>query len=252
MSRASTFVAVCFFASCFHVGCSGGGSNDEGTDISAKPADFSLHSTKFSKELKDDEKGATNKYKDKVIELTGKVIGVGRNISKDAFLRLEGAEGEMLGVMAFTQEKTPWNKVTPGQIVTVKGKFPEFVVTTSLIECQIVKVEGERAPLLTPDELAKEFEKDSEATKKKYDEKFLILQGEIAAKAANDAGAVSLTLKTTQSEVKVKCSFTAFEKEETSALQVGQTVTVLGQFTLNLGEEEVGLYFCNLMDAPKK
>ena len=150
---------------------------------------FSLSSVEFSKEVKENEKSATEKYKGKVIELTGKVVGVGRNISKDAYLRLEGTKGEMLGVMVFTQEKTPWNKATPGQTVTVKGKFPEFAISASLAECQIMKVEGDRAALLTPDQLAKEYEEDKEATKKKYDEKFLILQGEIADKESNEAGA---------------------------------------------------------------
>jgi hypothetical protein len=45
--------------------------------------------------------------------------------------------------------------------------------------------------------------------------------------------------------VKVTCSFTAFEKDVTKPIKVGQTIKVVGKFTLNFaGGDEVGIYFC--------
>lgn len=247
MRRAAILVVAFCLVGLLSTGCSGGGG--DGPDLSSKQPDFTLTSVALSEEVKKNDTAATEKYKGKVIEITGKVVGAGKNASKDPFLRLEGAKGDIMGVMVFTQDKAPWGKATPGQTVTIKGNWPEIAFGASLINGHIVKVEGEKAPTLTAAELAKEYEGNREETTKKYDEKFLILKGEIESKEANEAGAVTLIFKTPESKVKVKCSFTAFDKEETEKLNEGQTVTVLGQYTLNLDESEVGLYFCILMEG---
>src|SRR5262245_41585318 len=80
----------------------------------AKP-DFSRSAKEFDEEYNKDKKAAEARYKGKVVELSGTVKSVGRNIGKEAFLSLEAGPKNLAGVMCFTTDKQPWLKATPGQ-----------------------------------------------------------------------------------------------------------------------------------------
>src|SRR5262249_32901660 len=58
-------------------------------DISKMEPAFKLTAEAFYKEYEADKAAATKKYKDKVIELTGEVDSVSRNISGDSFVTLK-------------------------------------------------------------------------------------------------------------------------------------------------------------------
>jgi hypothetical protein len=211
-------------------------------DLTKVPPAFSLTAKEFSDEYKKDKAAAKEKYKDKVIELTGVVDSFGKDGSGGAHVMLVAAD-VLDRVFCVTAEEEPWSVVVPGQKIKIKGKWPEFSVSPALIACVFVETGPYQPTVLTAEQLAKEYESDPEAATKKYGEKYLVLTGEIAAKEYNSAGAAGIVLKT-DGKVKVNCSFTAFDKESTKSWKVGQKVKVIGQYTLNFGKEEVGLYFC--------
>ena len=70
-----------------------------------------------------------------------------------------------------------------------------------------------------------------------------MLTGEVVD-GVQHAGAVTITLKT-DNKIKVKAIFTAFEKDASKPIKVGQKLKVLGEFSLNFGNSDsVELYFC--------
>lgn len=232
------------------IGCGGTKSEDGKSgepDLSKMKPDYTLSSVEFSAEYKRDNKAARAKYKGKMIELTGKVVGVGRNAGKEEFLTLEATKGSFLQVICFTRINDAWLKASPGQTVKLRGYWPPIVVTAALVKCQILEVKGERCPRLTVEQLAKELDADSSATAEKY-KKFshLILDGEVASKKVNKVGAAEVFLKH-GGKCKISCIFTAFEKDLTKPLKAGQKITVIGQFSsYSVDESSLTLQFCFL------
>lgn len=218
-------------------------------DLTKTPADFTLTAEAFYKEYQADKGAAERKYKGKVIELTGETDGHGRNISEEAFVSLK-VEKQLIGVRCFTADDQPWGKAVKGQKVKVKGKWPEFTISAALVYCVFVETGEYKGISITAAALAKEYEADRAATVKKYDHKHLVLSGEVAAKEFNSAGAATIQFKV-DGKIKVNCSFTAFEKDATKAIKVGQKLTVVGEFTLNSETgDEVTVYFCQILTKP--
>jgi hypothetical protein len=181
--------------------------------------------------------------------LTGVVKDLGGpNILGNYFLILSGAGGMVLGVECQVNEKEPWKKALPDQTVRLQGKYPEINPRPGLIDCEIVEVTGAGPPTLTADQLAKEYGTDPDGTTAKYDKKYLIVTGEIANVDFNEAKAASITLKTKEQVLRVFCNFTVFAKEQTSRLKPGQKIKVLGEYTLNLDNKKVGLFFSILLE----
>jgi hypothetical protein len=227
-----------------------GGDKGQGTDLrDAKPA-FRVTSKQLGEEYKKDKKAAEAKYKGKVIEVTGLVTGIGQSINKEPCLTLEGAEKGVLDVMCFTAEKEPWAKAAPGQTVKLKGTCAEFSFMARLTGCAVLEVTGPAPPSLRAEELAKEYAAGADKASMKYNDKYLLLSGEVAGVKFNEDKAASVTLKTS-GKPKVVCHFTEFEKDETAGLKPGQKIKVLGQYTMNLSPDEVGLYFCMPVGAGK-
>jgi cold shock CspA family protein len=208
----------------------------------AKP-DFTLTAKAFDEEYNKDKKAAEAKYKGKVVELSGTVKLVGRNLGKEAFVSLDAGSKNITGVMCFTTDKQPWLKATPGRTAKLKGKWPEFTVGPSLVGCIVTEVSGPETPTLTADELGKAYAADKDATTKKYDNKYLFLTGEIAKVTFNEAKAASVLFKTS-GKTKVLATFTAFDKEETEKLKAGQKIKVLGLYSFNFAPDEVSLNLC--------
>ena len=172
-------------------------------------------------------------FSGKVIELTGTVEDASRNAGGEAFVHLK-VEGELLGVMCFTADPQPWASFARGQKVRLKGQWAETVFAPRLLYCVFVETGEYAAVRISAADLATEYAADPEATVKKYDKKHMVITGEVASKDVNEFGAVGLVLKT-GNKVTVKCGFTAFDKDLSGAYEVGQTVTVFGDFSLNFG-----------------
>ena len=62
----------------------------------------------------------------------------------------------------------PWKQILPGETVTLQRRAKIDSATLYLSDCIIVKTERGRCPILTADELAKEFDANEKETRKKY------------------------------------------------------------------------------------
>ena len=213
--------------------------------------DASMTSIAFAESYAADRDGALDRYQGKVLELKGLITGMGRTIDKRAQLTLQGAPGALLGVMCFTIEPEPWKTYAPGQEVKLVGRFTAQSGAASLLDCMVVEAGKIAIASLTAPQLAHEYIENRDDTVRKYDEKYLIVTGEVVQKETNDAGAVQLDLKGEDKTI-VRCTFTASEKAVADAVKVGQKVSILGEFTLNLAAGEVKLYSCFLRAAPQE
>ena len=181
--------------------------------------------------------------------MSGEVYSVSRSDDGGRYVTLK-VEKDFLGVRCDTADEYPWAKVLKGQTVRIKGQWPEKPVWASLTNCVFVEAGEYKGISITPAELATEFSADPEATAKKYDGKWLVVSGAVAEKEFNSAGAAGVVLKT-DGKVRVKCNFTASDKDFTKPLKVGQTIKVVGEFTFNFGsKDEVVLYFCLPLPGP--
>jgi Leucine-rich repeat (LRR) protein len=216
-------------------------------DISKIEPAFSMTAEMFAAECKD-RKAASDKYKGKVIELSGVVKSLDSNFSEDVYVSL-AVDKDITGVMCYMATPEPWAKVVPGQKIKLKGKFPEDAFGAALVHCVFVDTGTNPAITMTAQQLAKEYAADKEAANKKYNEKYLILTGEVVDRQFNSAGAASMTLKV-DGKVRVKVSFTAFDKGAVKPIKVGQQLKVVGQYALNFDAEEVSLYFCHPIKQP--
>jgi hypothetical protein len=153
-------VAAVIGAGLLAVACSGSiknGPPQASSGPMGKP-DFTLSSKEYDKAYNDNMPAALDKYGNKVVEVTGKVMtlfydeGDGKPC-----LYLEGEKPQNAGgtwVHCEMADKYPWTKVNAGQTLTVKGRgHPSFA--RQVVNCEIVKVEGDPAPRLTADEFAK-------------------------------------------------------------------------------------------------
>ena len=86
------------------------------------------------------------------------------------------------------------------------------------------------------------FAADPEAVATQFKDKYLVVTGEVVSKEFNSPPA-RIVLKSND-KVKVACSMTAMENKAAKEIKAGQTVTMAGQFMMNFGSDEVGLYFC--------
>jgi hypothetical protein len=211
-------------------------------DLSKTAPDFSLSAEQFFQEFQKDRAAAGEKYRGGVIELSGVVKLMGRNFAGESYLDLE-IDGSASGVICSTVESEPWSKIGPGQKVKVKGMFPESTASPMLAASVIVEAGPSQTVTLSAEQLAREYAANALAAKKKYNDKYLLVSGEVVDKSYNSAGAPSVAMKG-DGKVRVACNFTANENVLTRSMQPGQTIQVLGQFTLNFDPDEVGLYFC--------
>jgi hypothetical protein len=216
---------------------------------SPRAADAQLTSIDFAMEYQKDVERANRKYRQGWVELTGRIVGIGRNSAKRPQITLNGPADDLLGVVCFTVENEPWKKYTPGQIVKVRGRVPLDAKAASLTEGTVTEVERSAVPNLSASELARDYEADHGAVIKKFDKQYLIVTGTILNSETNDAGAVSMELKG-EGKTNIRCLFRASEKDLAEPFKVGQEVRVLGEFTLNLAPGEVKLYSCLPITGP--
>lgn len=192
----------------------------------------------FAVEIKTDAKAAAAKFKGKVIEMSGPVVGVFRNFGDVQYLGLESKTAGTLGVTCVTKDQKLFGKVFKGQEVTVRGRYPDTQYGFQIEDCEIVKKGPSPALTYTAEEMAAEWAKDKDAAAKKWKDKPIVVSGEVADKKASDVGAVSLFLKAGGGK-RVDVGFTAFEKEIAGKFKAGDKVKVVGEFYESESKDEV-------------
>jgi hypothetical protein len=138
--------------------------------------DFALTAEELESAFRQDEKATARRYQGKTIELCGVVQSMYGY--EPSFIGLYRGSG-LLGLPCEMKEKEPWTRVSFGQQVTVRGRWPEECDHPSLSQCVIVETGPNRTVRLAAVQLASEYAADPQGTKKKYAGKPLILSGEV-------------------------------------------------------------------------
>jgi len=242
--------AILTFVLLLSPGCSGKGERDDTEESGADKPAFSMTAREFSEERLKDDKGAQAKYRGKLIELVGAIMGVDRTPTRKGLLILQGAPGDLVGVQCSTKDIQPWLKALPGQTVRLKGRGAQRDSGPMLEQCTILEVSGPVPPSLTAEELAKEYAAGPVAAQRKYEGKHLLVSGKVEEVTVKETKLAWVAFKTAGGP-QVFCVFTPFFEDQWSTLKPGQKVKVLGQYALNRDEDEVRLWFCILVGRGK-
>jgi hypothetical protein len=192
------------------------------------PAVFKLSALDYLKEWEQDRPAAKKKYDDKTLELIGVVARVNEDRNRRGTVELN-ADIRLTPVSCSMVEEQPWATMSPGQSVTIRGKATFTFATPHLLDCVVVQAGPNPAIMVHPQDLAKEYANDPDATKKKYGGKYLIIEGEIVDKKHNsDLGELHAFLKG-YDKVRVDCRMNGFDQKLVDSIKVGHKVKVVGQ-----------------------
>jgi hypothetical protein len=227
-------------------GPSADGGNKELPAQALGKADLTVTPAEWHAAFKKDSEAAKAKYKDKVVEMAGTVRSVGPDPYGEVGYVYLDVPKELLGVRCVLADKKPWLKVSPGSKVTVKGRSSDRI-GGDLYPCEIVEAGKDPAVVITAQELAKQFAADRKEARKKYDDKWAHVKGEVAEKI--DAK-VALKLKG-QGDISVLCYFPQPYKKSLEAVKTGSQVDLFGQLSVFDGpqDKEVTINMCVLTDV---
>jgi putative nucleic acid binding protein len=183
----------------------------------------------FAAEIRKNPADAARKFEPALIELSGVVRAVGAR-DQQSYVTLD-AGPESLGVLCVLRnENEPWAKISKGQKIKLRGRWPEAYSQPGLEACDLVETGPSLALEVKTEALAEEFVKNRDAAKAKYQDKPLIVTGVIVHATKNDLGAVRLFLQGA-GEVRVDCGFDAPDRAEAESLPLGQPVRLAGEFS---------------------
>jgi hypothetical protein len=221
------------------------GSRTPGTKVdllNSKP-DVTMDVDSWHAEWKKDPETAKKKYKGKIIELTGVVDRPGDDPYGRVGYIYPKIKSGGIGPRCALDEVAPWLRVGPGCTIRIKGFVPEgYNSDGDLYPCVIVESSPNTYLSITALELTKSYAADKQAAEKKYDDKWLIVEGELFSKEpskADEGRFIYLTLKGDQG-VNVKCyveNQSEEQKKANDALKQGQKLKVCGEAHIN--EKEV-------------
>jgi hypothetical protein len=215
-------------------------------DLTNVPADFTMTAKDYYKDSHKDEK-SSNKYYRKVIEISGEVSQAygGHAGGGKPFFKLVADKAAWYYVHCTTVDPQPWAKIVPGQQIKVKGREDG-----GLENCVIVDYGKDPSITISPEELAKEYQADPEATAKKYDEKYLRLEGDVVSLTLGEKGQIGrtpdkLVLKG-NGAVQIECWFIGdFRGKEPENAQGQARLKVVGMFKKDTDKSKVQLENCH-------
>jgi hypothetical protein len=170
--------------------------------------------------------GLRQQYGGQIIEVTGKVwdfMPFDYYKPTDAILvNLDALPTNLIFHMA---DREPWAKVIPKQEVTLRGRvpLPDEGIIEPLVQCVIVEPRKTSAIQLTAEELIR----DARTDPKKYDRKYLIVEGEVVGK--KKVNGLYLELKGDE-QTKVRCQIFWKLDMTIDPIALGQKVKVYGQY----------------------
>ena len=230
---------------------------DSPANTFAGVADLSLTADELGKEQNKNEKGTQTKYKGKVIELTGIVLGMGRNLFLEPGITLK-VKDEIVQLYLTATDPRPWDKALPGQRVKLKVIYQEREkgIDTRLLGGPILEVTGKPTPTITAEEMGKEYQKDPKEAEKKYrwstyDQKpALIITGEISEAMEGDGyTTVPVFYLKTGTKFKLKCGP---DRESARGLKPGMRVEISGLcFGFEDNKTDIKIVDCLVMKTLK-
>lgn len=199
---------------------------------------YSLKAKDLLAAQKRDPGAVSQKYRGKWIEVEGTVHGFMRRYYATILL-----EGEFLqGIDCTTDLQEPWQQVSPGQTVRIRGAWGPFGGT--LTDCRIVEVKGDPCPTIAAVDLAKECTADRGAAIKRYEDHYLIVPGRLTAKRGERYVEFSLD---GDGKAEVVCRFDPEERDWANSIKIGDSIKVMGRFTGNTDPKSIRLHSCRLM-----
>ncbi|MCA9030225.1 MAG: hypothetical protein KDA66_05405, partial [Planctomycetaceae bacterium] len=198
-------------------------------------------------EFHSDKEAFKQRYQGKVIELTGTAIDA--SFAHDnPYIKLDVGADEFTGVHCFTLEQQPWAIVSPGQVVTLRGKFPDLLFAAQLKDAQIVELGESPAPHVTAEEISAQLAASLDDTNAKYEDREVFVEG-VVEEIEQDA--VALILRGTNG-VRVRCTLYEYAKaEQAPHVKVGDKVYLIGYYGRMFGKDEVSIGPSILWDPDK-
>jgi hypothetical protein len=230
------------------------------TDKDGKPpieqgaTDLKVSGKAIRTEFRDDREKALAKYRGKLIEVESPVLEVGASLTGESYLILAGpTEPLELKLQCYTIEKEPWSKVSPGQTVKLKGRCGDVVGEELLLqfrECAIVSVSGPGAIAVAAEKLVEEYAKDPAAAAKMYDDRYLLLTGEVDKVEVIDAVNKPRIVLKTGGKISLSCVAEESMLTQAKRLKPGQPVKLLGKQRPFSPTEGIDLIECVLFAKP--
>jgi hypothetical protein len=199
----------------------------------AKP-DFRLTAQELYDEFVKDKEAAHKKFAGKVIELSGvvrdcKASGPHSLLVLDV-KKKEGSVG-FDDVYGATEEKECWARHGRGQKVRLRGTWGGRAWLGAAVTHAAVVEAGPNPTVLYPAErLAKDWAADSAGLTKRYQNKHLVVEGEVLKKEERRGAFSTVYLKGT-AKAPVACHFGFHDREQAEGLKVGQKVKVFGELS---------------------
>jgi hypothetical protein len=254
MTARFTIFSLVLCAATGLVGC--GKSGDTGTATTGAPqateasnqADYTMDVAQWHAEFSKDPTAAVEKYKGKVIDVSGTVEYVSEDPIQQVGCVFLKVDGPPLQDRCATNDKKPWLKVSPGSKVKIRGKIPEFGLPCDLVGAEIVEAGPDPAVVVSAEALAKEYAADGKAATTKFDDKWAHVEGEVVEKTTSQDCAVLLRLKG-DNDVAVSCCFGERNKKAVEGVKPGAKVKVFGQ--LSLWKEKEVILNSSILSDPR-
>jgi hypothetical protein len=196
--------------------------------------DFVLTAAALDEEIKKNKSAAAEKYGGKLLEVKDTVTGLQFNTrTGNCFLHLDGKPGVQgaEGLIVGMKDPDAWEKALPGQTVTVRTPNGE-----SLLEAELIKVEGDPPTPLAAEALVTEYAKNAAAAGKKYDNRTLVITGVIDSVTPGSRGETTVKLKPARGkrQIELEIGNTPEQKKRGMTLKPGQRITVVVRHAVEL------------------
>jgi len=224
---------------------SGAQGKEKATSLANKPADFTLDAKAWEEWWEKDKAVAAAKYQGKVVELSGVVDSADADPYGEVGYVYLKTTGKGTGVRCSTVDKEPWSKVSPGSKVKIRGIPPAAGggQDGELEKCVITEAGPNPAIVTSARQLATDLAADPRAAEKKYDEKWVIADGDVAS--IKDKQRLILT---GQGATQVPCTFGDLPgKGPLAQFKPGDKVKVFGRCYVFPDKKEIGLERCLLI-----
>ena len=179
------------------------------------------------------------KYNGKILEVTGKVKSVLRDIVREGgwTYGLQGGN-ETLDTAFVDLKGNPLAMASPGQMVTVRGTFEvgDVGAVPTLREGAIVSVQGTGAPELKLKDLAQQYGANPEQFKQAFDKKWFFVSGTVGT-VVNDADSGDKAIQVQEGKLKLTFILAFTEEELAKTLKAGSPFRLLVQFDADANED---------------
>jgi tRNA_anti-like len=219
--------------------------------VDDSPGEFRVEALNFRKEFRDDVKAATKKYHGMIIEVQSAVEEVGATATGDGYFLLAGVTEPLpLNFQCLTVDKQPWASAIPGQTVKLRGRCEVLGEELKLRDCKILEVTGPGPLLIAAVKLVQDYDKDAAATAKMYDDRYLLLTGEVDRTEEIAALNTARILIKVAGKITVSCVLDSMMADQAKRLKPGQPIKLVGQQRPFNAAEGVELSRCLLFAKP--